>query len=806
MQLHAGTGSGVDEAAEADGAGDVTERVCDASSSTPPTATSAPRTTEVAGSQHTMDTMNGAAAAAAALHVPGAAEGGASASSALETSTCAQARVTQGSALPCTAMLRMYVSEGEDNWVSCPLLPEVSSRASKHKPFKRVERSGTWIKQHFMQYHPHELRLVQSAVDERRFSGEYREHAAQAWVQERIAQQPADERGRRRLAAQRSGLAHFVVPSVSQPGDRAAQLQAQTGRAAYLREMAGNQWWRVLLLRWAAVHSVSMEALSSPLLHEVLQQYVKQEQWHSRRQLGRQVHDFSDAFVSELTQHVAYEHVIAVTMDEFTSITERKLLGVTAHWLDAEFTVRMLAIDLVDVTDNADQHHLKQALEGALEDRFGPSVSLSAVVADNASSVQAAARALTKDKEDVVPCVAHSMQLLIYDGVKACDALQHQLDSVAAVMNRLSRSPRLLNELHVRREAAGRRRLMPVLRNATRWTSTLRMVERFLQLHDDLLALFDEWDDMARLRSPYDLRKYVELVTPFEAATHEVSGVKRTIADVPAIVARLRQHLDKYGVLRESPITTFLQGLVNNFNRRLLLPYVCTQSDGVWHARLPLLCSLLHPAYAELDYLEVLLRPFHLDSSRSGEEHADVEDDILAILRDGVRRIKEHLELYKLVASQAPGLASGSRHAQLAQHRTSSPADAALHGWFHQLPTGSTMRDGNIVSDMDCLAYWRDHCHQHPALARLARILLAIPPTQTQSERLFSAVGQLHNETRARMGPTLLRSLLVMQSMPRDVAGMRMVREHLLSGIALPGFQRIDSVSPVLKEDEDNLE
>ena len=48
----------------------------------------------------------------------------------------------------------------------------------------------------------------------------------------------------------------------------------------------------------------------------------------------------------------------------------------------------------------------------------------------------------------------------------------------------------------------------------------------------------------------------------------------------------------------------------------------------------------------------------------------------------------------------------------------------------------------STVSSSDILAFWRDKSVVWPKLSSVAKVLLAIPATETSSERVFSVTGQ----------------------------------------------------------------
>jgi hypothetical protein len=60
----------------------------------------------------------------------------------------------------------------------------------------------------------------------------------------------------------------------------------------------------------------------------------------------------------------------------------------------------------------------------------------------------------------------------------------------------------------------------------------------------------------------------------------------------------------------------------------------------------------------------------------------------------------------------------------------------------------------------DVLNFWRSKAGQLPRLANVAKILLAIPATETSSERVFSIAGRTLEDRRSRLNPDTVDDLM----------------------------------------------
>ncbi|EKV04718.1 hypothetical protein PDIG_41380 [Penicillium digitatum PHI26] len=72
---------------------------------------------------------------------------------------------------------------------------------------------------------------------------------------------------------------------------------------------------------------------------------------------------------------------------------------------------------------------------------------------------------------------------------------------------------------------------------------------------------------------------------------------------------------------------------------------------------------------------------------------------------------------------------------------------------------GQYLREGAV--NISPRAYWKDHQHEWPVLARLARDLLSIPTTGAGSERLFAMAGKIHHVHGGHLDESTMRDLVM---------------------------------------------
>ena len=68
------------------------------------------------------------------------------------------------------------------------------------------------------------------------------------------------------------------------------------------------------------------------------------------------------------------------------------------------------------------------------------------------------------------------------------------------------------------------------------------------------------------------------------------------------------------------------------------------------------------------------------------------------------------------------------------------------------------------VVDFHVLKFWEEQKVSYPKLAKLARWILAIPPSSASSERVFSCSGRAYEERRSRLSPESLDATVFLNS------------------------------------------
>jgi len=208
---------------------------------------------------------------------------------------------------------------------------------------------------------------------------------------------------------------------------------------------------------------------------------------------------------------------LSFSLDVWTSVNMEPFLGITVHWIDEEWRLQGMLLDLVPLEGKHTGESLCTAFVDVCSD-FGILTKLLAVTSDNASNNLSFATELEKTcKEQKIPfsradnhvrCMAHVIHLAVQAFLKALEAEApdtddddhavfcdsgasrvHCVSRLRKLVVKIKSSPQRLEKFARQCEVLGVAKRKLVLDVKTRWSSTFLMIDRALALRDPLDAI-----------------------------------------------------------------------------------------------------------------------------------------------------------------------------------------------------------------------------------------------------------------------------------------------------------------------------
>ena len=446
---------------------------------------------------------------------------------------------------------------------------------------------------------------------------------------------------------------------------------------------------------------------------------------------------------------------ICVTIDLWSSRQMRSYYGVTGHFI-TDWTLYSVMLACTRFSGS----HTGDAIADKFQDvtsSFEISEKISHVVTDNASNMlkafslpgfedchdntdegddsdneDGADDTDTEPEEDPtmyayiqqhLSCFAHTLQLVIKDGFKQAGAINKVLAKASAIVAHVRKS------IHASEMLEPYRRLQTA--NATRWNSQLAMVRSILAVPAEKLR---------ELNTPQQLTAYdrriledlMEILTPFESATHHVQGDQVVTGSmVVPCVKVLKAEMNKLSAKYSS---NFVATLKASVDRRLS----CYEEHDDF-----MTASALDPRFklqwcsgpAEYDGRKANLMAKAKAKANATQSTPDVTEVAPSKKRKGF-----FSSIIDIPASEAT--------VDISEIRT----EVELY-----------FSEACLEEDADPLSYWKRHSRTYPALARIAPTYLAIPASSAPVERLFSVAGKVFRPERCRLADKTFEQLMFLR-------------------------------------------
>ena len=252
---------------------------------------------------------------------------------------------------------------------------------------------------------------------------------------------------------------------------------------------------------------------------------------------------------------------VYLTIDLWTNRNMTNFLGITIHYIDAEWKLRSFVLAMDSFLGRHTAENIAEAYDNVVE-KFRLTAKVKKVVSDNASSMIKAFQVslpeftLHKTIEEInednekqldpdpeqevleegadlhallaylperVSCFAHTQQLCIKDCLQDSDFTKYyvgkQLGKVAKIVNSVRKSVNATSYLQ-------RKKITLRAQNVTRWNSQLAMLQSVLKDHEEVNAALTLIQSREKLTNQdyLALSELVSVLLPFKEAMQQVEG------------------------------------------------------------------------------------------------------------------------------------------------------------------------------------------------------------------------------------------------------------------------------------------
>ncbi|CAF2036407.1 unnamed protein product [Rotaria magnacalcarata] len=358
-----------------------------------------------------------------------------------------------------------------------------------------------------------------------------------------------------------------------------------------------------------------------------------------------------------------------------------------------------------------------------------------------------------------LPCFIHTLQLCIHDSILSQPSVKEILTlcrGIAGHFNRSAVSFAKLKNIQQQLNTAPHKMKQDV---PTRWNSSFEMLNRMFEQKVSLATYEAEFSDIA-IPTQYQwgiVEKLVHVLAPFEKLTKTCGRREETAARIIPSVLALKVVLNKASASdKYAGVTTMIEALKKSVTKRL---------DKFLLDKVLCVTTFLDPRF-KLVYQHITDNVIKTWVEEAWEElqegiDSDSEDSSTAVKDAGLSSGFIDIEdCFEEVANLRAGRKEkeNSQEAEAALDETEDPAAEPEPRRKRKKSNAKILQEIDSYISLPLLdkegspfAWWGNCGKQLEKLRKLASKYLTAPPSSIESERLFSAGGNIYEATRNRL-------------------------------------------------------
>ena len=420
-----------------------------------------------------------------------------------------------------------------------------------------------------------------------------------------------------------------------------------------------------------------------------------------------------------------------------TEVSHDSLISLTAHWLTDSFKKKAAMLNASSFQGSHTADAIRMKCDKMLENWEIPKNQVHCFVVDNAANMK---KAMTDGGFTYMGCFAHTLQLVVHDGIISQRYVQDILAKCRRIVGHFKHSQLAFSRLKNIQTTFGipNHRLKQDV--VTRWNSTLYMLESIIEQKMALAAYNTEHDDIPQL-SAHQLDiidKVITVLKPVEDVTQSISSAEASISIVIPFVKALRRSLEDHSS-DDSGVQTMKKEMLSSLNRRFC---------DIENTETLALATLLDPCFKDKFFSGIVAR------EEAKSVLIDKVDEIINTMALEQPPIEEPQE-------KRPRTSVMKYFNEILEeagtNSSSSPSSTAIVDQYLAEPIVD-YRKGNAYT------WWENNRSRFAILSQLALRYLTPPPTSVPSERLFSVAGDIYDEKRNRLSPEKAEILLFIKN------------------------------------------
>jgi len=435
----------------------------------------------------------------------------------------------------------------------------------------------------------------------------------------------------------------------------------------------------------------------------------------------------------------------ALTFDYWTSYASKSYLTITIHYLDENFQIKHFVLKTPEVYEEHSGDVTAKVILSTLEN-FGLNIQdLKKVwaVSDAASNMKKTAKVL---KVPHIVCFAHILHNTLTKSSwytsEDNKELFNKCRTLIKYFRHSAKNTGLLFQTQKKLVLPERKLKLDV---CTRWNSIFEMIQRLIQNRPVLVNLALEDKEVSKLmlndREWGKLMEINEVLSPFKDITEILcSSTFPSISILEPIINNIQNNILKEKENEVIEIQAIKFSILTDFNKRI----------GEYKDIQPLLrlAALLDPRMKNLFLGSLNAKTKAAQQIIESLKLYDINTSLQEVnLENQQKEIVPTLKMMKFNEEKLEGIFG-------VKHLSTTERDKKEHEVLSYL-------DENEISLInDPLKWWNENKNRYPNVAKLATLILCIPATSVESERIFSKAGLIINASRASLSSKVADELI----------------------------------------------
>lgn len=417
-----------------------------------------------------------------------------------------------------------------------------------------------------------------------------------------------------------------------------------------------------------------------------------------------------------------------------TTVSVNSLMSLTAHWVTENFVRKRAILHAQSFEGSHTGEQIQRKLQKMLTQWGIQEHQVHMVLRDNGTNM---VKALNNAGLPHYGCFAHTLQLVINDGVLSQRAVNDLLASCRRIVGHYSHSCLAYSRLREIQQNLGLPQHRLIQDEPTRWNSSLYMMNRILEQKMAIAVYATEKSVIQLTSHQLDLAaKVVAALSPIEEVTKSISADAAAISVIIPFVKLLSKTLNDHQ--DDRGIRTMKSEMDLSLKRRF---------EEIEDNEKLTVATLVDPRFK--------------DKFFSGPA---VVEKVKKLVRDLIKSVEE-----------------SSHHSEEEPPAEKRPCpESGIWKTFSDIleEAGANVSDSSNLQELDtflaeplikfgresCYSWWASNHCRFPSLAKIARQYLSAPATSVASERLFSGAGDVYDEKRSRLTPENAEMLLFIKN------------------------------------------